>query len=153
MRDERGKVQVTVMAMAETRSGKFALVTGGGRGLGKAIALSLADMGIGIVLTWHSNGEAADEVVGQIRASGGKAAALQLDVAATASFDGFFDQLQEVLQREFDTTTIDFLINNAGFGQTIPIAQLTEGRLRPLRERSLQGCRVPDPEGIGDDER
>lgn len=114
------------MSKAERPTSKIALITGGGRGLGKAIALSLAEMGIRVVLTWNSNGATADEVVGQIRTAGGKAAALRLDVAATASFDDFFDRLQEVLQREFGATSIDFLINNAGFGQTIPIAQSTE---------------------------
>ena len=99
--------------------------------VGKAIALSLADIGIGIVLTLHSNEEAADEVVRPL-SSGGKGSALQLDVAATATFDGFFPQLQESLQREFGTATIDFLINNAGSGNHSH--RVTDrGRLRPLR--------------------
>jgi NAD(P)-dependent dehydrogenase (short-subunit alcohol dehydrogenase family) len=105
---------------------KIALVTGGSRGLGKDIALSLAKMGIGIVLTYHSNKKEGDRVTEEIRASGGVAVALQLDVSMTSSFDTFLDQLKVVLREKFGIENIDFLINNAGFGKTIPIESLTE---------------------------
>jgi NAD(P)-dependent dehydrogenase (short-subunit alcohol dehydrogenase family) len=105
---------------------KIALVTGGNRGLGKDIALSLAEMGIGIVLTYRSNKEEGDQVAEQIRASGGTAVALQLDVSRTASFDAFLEQLKTLLPETFGGEKIDFLINNAGFGKSIPIDRLTE---------------------------
>ena len=105
---------------------KVALVTGGSRGIGKDIALCLAKKGIGIVLTYRSNKTEGDRVVEEIRASGGAGSALQLDVAQTSSFDAFFDQLRTVLRDEFGVETIDFLINNAGFGKAIPIDALTE---------------------------
>jgi NAD(P)-dependent dehydrogenase (short-subunit alcohol dehydrogenase family) len=114
------------MKMGETQSKKVALVTGGSRGLGKDIALSLAKMGIGIVLTYHSNKQEGGRVADEIRASGGIAVALQLDVSLTSSFDPFLDQLKGVLRERFGTENIDFLINNAGFGKTIPIENLTE---------------------------
>ena len=105
---------------------KVALVTGGSRGIGKDIAISLARMGIGVVLTYHSNKIEGERVVDEIEASGGAAMALQLDVAMTASFDPFLDQLRLVLPEKFGARSIDFLINNAGFGKAIPIDSLTE---------------------------
>jgi NAD(P)-dependent dehydrogenase (short-subunit alcohol dehydrogenase family) len=105
---------------------KVAIVTGGSRGIGRDIALSLARMGIGIVLTYHSNKTEGERVAEEIQASGGVAVALQLDVAMTSSFDAFFDGLKAMLPQKFDSERIDFLINNAGFGKAIPIENLTE---------------------------
>src|SRR5450755_1145685 len=66
---------------------KVAIVTGGSRGIGKDIALALARMGIGIVLTYHSNKTEGERVAEEIQASGVVAVALQLDVATTSGFD------------------------------------------------------------------
>ncbi len=105
---------------------KVALVTGGNRGLGKDIALSLARAGVDIALTYNTNRQEAGDVVGEIQALGGKAAALQLDVSKVSLFDGFLDQLKSVMRESFGTGQIDFLINNAGIGKAIPIETLTE---------------------------
>ncbi len=105
---------------------KVALVTGGSRGIGKDIALSLAGLGIGIVLTYHTNKREGDRVAEEIRASGGKALALQLDVSTTTSFGPFLDRVKAALREMFGTENIDFLVNNAGFGKAIPVADLTE---------------------------
>ena len=105
---------------------KIALVTGGSRGIGKDIALTLAKMGIGIVLTYQTNKPEGDRVTEEIQASGGTGVALQFDVSATSSFDSFVDKLRVVLRETFDTDNIEFLINNAGFGKAIPIDKLTE---------------------------
>lgn len=99
---------------------KIALVTGGGRGLGKDMALRIAQKGIDIVLTYHSNKSAADEVVKEIQALGQKATTLQLNVADVTSFDGFMLELQNTLKSQFNAEKIDFLINNGGFAIHIP---------------------------------
>jgi NAD(P)-dependent dehydrogenase (short-subunit alcohol dehydrogenase family) len=111
---------------SSVQGNKVAVPTGGNRGLGKDIALSLAEMGIGVVLTYRSNKQEGDQVVEEIQASGGIAVALQLDISMTASFDTFLDQLKVLLPEKFGTEKIDFLINNAGFGKSIPIEKLTE---------------------------
>ncbi|MDJ1485337.1 SDR family oxidoreductase [Cytophagaceae bacterium YF14B1] len=105
---------------------KIALVTGGSRGLGKDMALALAGKGIDVVLTYLSNKAEADKVVADITQSGGKAVALQFDVAQISAFDGFLQQVKEALSTIWSTDTFDFLINNAGIGASIPIDQLTE---------------------------
>jgi NAD(P)-dependent dehydrogenase (short-subunit alcohol dehydrogenase family) len=64
------------------------LVTGGSRGLGRATALRLANLGVGVVLTYRSQRAEADRVVTDITDSGGTAVALQLDTAVTAGFEG-----------------------------------------------------------------
>lgn len=61
-----------------------------------------------------------------IEDSGSKAVALKLDVGDIKSFDTFFRQVTEVLQSKWQTSTFDFLINNAGIGGTISIANMTE---------------------------
>lgn len=105
---------------------KIALVTGGSRGLGKDMAFSLAKKNIDVILTYNNNQTAAEEVVKMIEDSGSKAVALKLDVGDIKSFDTFLGQVTEVLQSKWQTSTFDFLINNAGIGGTISIANMTE---------------------------
>ena len=62
----------------------------------------------------------------QIRETGQNAATLKLDVGEIKSFDDFVSKLQTLLVQEFETDKLDFLINNAGIGTTIPIADVTE---------------------------
>lgn len=104
---------------------KIALVTGGSRGLGKEMALRLADHSHDVIFTYHSQKEAADEVVRSIQAKGQKAAALILNTDDIASLTEFVNQFQQVL-KTLNTSTFDFLINNAGIGATIPFAEVTE---------------------------
>lgn len=105
---------------------KIALVTGGSRGLGKDMALSLAKKNIDVILTFNNNQIAAEEVVKTIEENGSKAIALKLDVGDIKSFDTFLLQVSEVLQSKWQTSSFDFLINNAGIGGTISIANMTE---------------------------
>src|SRR3546814_9389610 len=98
--------------MTTTKS-KIALVTGGSRGLGRNMALSLAKKGIDVILTYHSNQQKAEEVVAEIQALGQKAMAFQLDAGNIQLFDGFFKQLIERLEEQNSSPKIDFIINNA----------------------------------------
>ena len=105
---------------------KIGLVTGASRGLGKSTALAMAGKGMDVVVTYHSRAEDAQNVVVAIEEVGGQAAALQLDVAKTNSFDGFVTQLQQVLMEKWQREDFDFLINNAGTGVHIPFAETPE---------------------------
>lgn len=107
-------------------SNKIAFVTGGNRGLGKDMALALAQRGIGVVLTYHTNKTEAEGVVAEIKKSGSQAVALPFDVSDIASFDGVLTRLKEALQENWGVDRIDYLVNNAGIGASIPIAQLSE---------------------------
>lgn len=108
---------------------KIALVTGGSRGLGKNMALSLAQKGIDVILTYNSKKDEAEAVVAEIKQAGQKAATLQLDTANVKGFDQFFGQLKTVLQETFATDHFDFLINNAGTALYAPFAETTEEQL------------------------
>lgn len=105
---------------------KVALVTGGSRGLGKDMALRLAEHEHDVVITYQSQKEAADEVVKEIESLGQKAAALPFDSNDFLSLEKFVQQFKEVLQNKWNTEQFDFLINNAGIGATIPFEQVTE---------------------------
>lgn len=105
---------------------QVALITGGSRGLGKDMALRLAQTGCDIIITYKSKLEEASGVVAQIKQIGQNATALQFDVGQIKDFDGFVVKLQTVLSQQFGTEKLDILINNAGVGATIPIAQVTE---------------------------
>lgn len=105
---------------------KIALVTGGSRGLGKDMAISIARSGIDVILTYRNKEAEANETVKDIEALGRKAMALQLDMGDFASLGGFVQQLQQTLQSNWGTSNFDFLINNAGMGATVPFLQVTE---------------------------
>ncbi len=120
-------------------SKKVALVTGGSRGLGKDMALSLANKGIDVILTYHKSKEEAEKVVQEITGNGGKAAALQLDVSDIKSFDTFLLKVKDTLTKNWGTEKFDFLINNAGIGATIPIQQVTEEAFDNLVDTNFKG--------------
>jgi NAD(P)-dependent dehydrogenase (short-subunit alcohol dehydrogenase family) len=107
-------------------SNKIALVTGGSRGLGKNMALSLAKKGINVILTYHSKKEEAQAVVAEIEQAGQKAVALQLNAGDIKSFDYFFTEVKAVLKNTFDTDHFDFLINNAGTALHALFTETTE---------------------------
>jgi 3-oxoacyl-[acyl-carrier protein] reductase len=89
-------------------SGKAALVTGGSRGIGRAVALALASCGARVVVNYKSNAGAAEEVVRAIRDAGGEAAGVQGDVAASGDAERLIAATLEQFGR------IDLLVNNAG---------------------------------------
>lgn len=105
---------------------KIALVTGGSRGLGKDMALSLAHKGIDVILTYRTKESEAMELEKEIEAIGRKAVALKLDMADFNSLDEFINNLKNTLQSKWGTSNFDYLINNAGMGATVPFLQVTE---------------------------
>lgn len=118
---------------------KIALVTGGSRGLGKNMALSLASKGHDVIITYNSKLEEAQAVVAEIQQSGQQAVALQLDTADTKNFDSFYEQVKVALKDTFDTDRFDFLINNAGIGLNMPFAETTEESLDRLYNIHVKG--------------
>jgi NAD(P)-dependent dehydrogenase (short-subunit alcohol dehydrogenase family) len=110
-----------------TTPSPIALITGGSRGLGRSMALHLAEAGTDVIVTYVSGAEAAKEVIAQVQAKGRKGIALHLDVAKSGSFSAFVASLRaqlEVLGRE----RIDYLVNNAGTGLHASFAETTEAQ-------------------------
>ena len=118
---------------------KIALVTGGGRGLGKNMALRLAQKGISVLLTYHSQQEEAEAVVTEIKALGQQAAALRLDSSDVKTFDAFFAQATTALRQTFGTDRFDFLVNNAGTSAYAPFADTTEAQFDQMLNIHLKG--------------
>ena len=118
---------------------KIALITGGSRGLGRNAALHLARQGVGVVITYLSRAEEAAEVVAEIEALGGKAAAMQLDTGKTAGFDAFADQFTKTLSSVWEQDTFDFLFNNAGMGINAAFAETTEEQFDTLMNVHVKG--------------
>jgi NAD(P)-dependent dehydrogenase (short-subunit alcohol dehydrogenase family) len=104
---------------------KIALVTGGSRGLGKNMAIALAKKNIDVVVTYHSNKEAAGEVVKEIQSLGRKATAFQLDTSNINGFGSFLAETSSWLAREWGTPKFDYLINNAGTALHAPVTDVT----------------------------
>lgn len=105
---------------------KIALVTGGSRGLGKNMALSLADQGKDVIITYHTKEKEAEEVAQQIRETGRKAAVLYFDASDVNGLDKFIESLKDTLSKNWNTDKFDYLVNNAGIGATVPIADMDE---------------------------
>lgn len=118
---------------------KIALITGGNRGLGKSIALNLAQRGIGIIFTYRNNHQEAESVVAEIAQHGGRASAIQLDIANSSSLESFIVQLQDELRNDWSNERLDYLINNAGFGIHASFSETTEAQLDSLIAVHLKG--------------
>jgi short-subunit dehydrogenase len=97
-----------------TLEGKVALVTGAGRGIGKAVALSLARSGCRIVLASRTRDQ-LEQVKSDIRAQGGQALSIATDLTKDDEIQRLIEESQAAWQR------VDFLINNAGWGKRAPV--------------------------------
>ncbi len=100
--------------------GKIALVTGASRGLGKGIALVLAERGATVLINHLNTPEEAGELVQQIRSGGGNAEAFQADVSAAADVDHMF----AFARKHYGT--LDILVNNAGISRAQDIFETNE---------------------------
>lgn len=118
---------------------RIALVTGGSRSLGKNAALKLAAKGTDILLTYHSNRQAALDVVAEIEQKGVKAAALALNVGDSSTFDAFASEVAQVLAQKWGRTTFDYLLNNAGIGLNVPFAETSEAQFDELMNIQFKG--------------
>ncbi|MGG8468750.1 SDR family NAD(P)-dependent oxidoreductase [Rahnella sp. PAMC25617] len=118
---------------------KIAIVTGGSRGLGKNAIEKLAKNNVDIILTYHSQADAAQAVVQSVEAQGGKAVALQLNTGASGSFDAFVAQVKTQLQQVWQRDTFDFLVNNAGVGLHESFADTTEEQFDLMMNVHLKG--------------
>ncbi len=106
-------------------TGKIALVTGGNRGLGRDMALNLAQRGKDVIITYNTNKEEANAVVAEIKKLGRKAVAIQLNTGKIDGFESFVNTLKNSLKTEFGTERIDYLVNNAGFNKSVPSFEQT----------------------------
>ncbi len=113
------------MIVEEKNVPKIALLTGGNRGLGKAMAISLAKKGIDLVLTYRNDLQKALETAKEIEDLGQKAVILPLDLADFSSLDSFVTKFREVLDETWHTSGFNFLINNAGMGATVSFELVT----------------------------
>jgi 3-oxoacyl-[acyl-carrier protein] reductase len=112
---------------------KVAVVTGGSRGIGRAIALRLASAGARVVVNYHSNQAAADEVVAQIRDQDGQAVAVQADVSQVDQAQALIDAAKKEYGR------IDVLVNNAGTTRDTLIMRMSEDDWDIVIDTNLKG--------------
>ena len=115
------------------------LVTGGSRGLGRNTALSIARKGGDVLITYRSRADAADAVIAEIEALGRKACALQLDMSEPSRFPAFADSVKAALQETWNRSSLDHLVNNAGEGINVPLAEIREAQFVTLFSVHVKG--------------
>ncbi len=119
------------------------LVTGGSRGIGRAIALQAGTLGATVVVNYQSNEEAANEVVNQISNSGGKAIAIRANIGNTDDVNEMFQAVKEQFGR------VDVLVNNAGITRDKLLMRLTDDDWDSVITTNLGGafrcCRAAAP--------
>ena len=101
-------------------AGKVAVITGASKGIGAAIAKALAVEGAAVVVNYASSRAGADKVVAEITGNGGKAVAVQADVAKKPDIERLFAETKKAFG------ALDILVNNAGIYEFLPLEQITE---------------------------
>lgn len=114
-------------------SGKIALVTGGSRGIGREIALTLAGYGATVIVNYNGSAEKAMQVVTQIEEKGGCAEAMQCSVA---DYDACGEMIQSILDKY---SRIDILVNNAGITRDNLVMKISEDDFDAVLDTNLKG--------------
>jgi NAD(P)-dependent dehydrogenase (short-subunit alcohol dehydrogenase family) len=118
---------------------RIALVTGGNRGIGRAVVEALATAGTDIILTYRSGADEAKQVVEAVSAQGRRAEAIALDLTRAATFAEFAGRIHDVLQQRWGRDSFDILVNNAGFSGESALGTTDEETLDLLFAGQFKG--------------
>jgi 3-oxoacyl-[acyl-carrier protein] reductase len=123
-------------------AGKVAIVTGASKGIGAAIAKHLAAEGASVVVNYASSKAGADKIVNEIKDVGGKAVAVQADVAKKADIDRLFTETKKAFGQ------LDVLVNNAGVYEFAPLEQITEEHFHKQFNLNVLGLLLTTQEAL-----
>lgn len=122
--------------------GKVAVVTGASKGIGASIARHLANEGAAVVVNYSSSKEGADRVVNDITRNGGKAVAVQANLAKDADIRRLFDETQKTYGR------VDILVNNAGVYEFAPIEEVTSEHYHKMFDLNVLGLLLATKQAV-----
>jgi 3-oxoacyl-[acyl-carrier protein] reductase len=115
------------------RDGRVAIVTGGSRGIGRAIAVRLANEGANVAIIYRSNDAAAEEAAEEVRAAGAQCQIFQGDVATPEDVAALFEGVGEALGR------VEILVNNAGLTRDNLMMRMKESEFDEVLRTNLKG--------------
>jgi len=128
--------------MSKKLEGKVAVVTGASKGIGAAIALHLAREGAAVVVNYSSSKEGADRIVGEITGNGGRAVAVQANVAKEADIRRLFAETKKAFGR------LDVLVNNAGIYEFAPLENVTPEHFHKQFDLNVLGLILATQEAV-----
>ncbi len=128
--------------MSKKLEGKVAVVTGASKGIGASIALHLAAEGAAVVVNYSSSKEGADRVVAEIVGKGGKAIAVQANVARQADIQRLFAETKKAFGH------LDILVNNAGIYEFAPIENVTAEHFHKMFDLNVLGLILASQEAV-----
>jgi 3-oxoacyl-[acyl-carrier protein] reductase len=128
--------------MSQRLTGKVAVVTGASKGIGASIAKHLAKEGAAVVVNYASSKQGADRVVAEITAQGGRAVAVQADVAKQADISRLFAEAKKAFGR------LDILVNNAGIYEFAPLEAVTPEHFHKLFDLNVLGLLLTTQEAV-----
>ena len=114
---------------------KYALVTGGSRGIGRAICIKLASLGYTVIINFHSNVKAAEETQNSIEILGGKAELLKFDVSKKEEVDEALDRWEKAHVDDY----IEVLVNNAGIRRDSVLFMMSDDDWHSVIDTTLNG--------------
>lgn len=121
------------LATEKRLAGKVALVTGGSRGIGAAIALRLAEDGATVAISYNYSSKAADDVVAKIVKLGSKALSFKANVSSASDTEALIEDVSKALGR------IDILVNNAGVFESAPVDQIDLNHYHRVFDVNVKG--------------
>ena len=122
--------------------GKVAVVSGASKGIGASIAKHMAAEGAAVVVNYASSNQGADRVVADIEKNGGRAIAVQADVAKKADIERLFSEAKKAFGK------IDILVNNAGIYEFSPIEGVTEEHFHKQFNLNVLGLILASQEAV-----
>jgi 3-oxoacyl-[acyl-carrier protein] reductase len=128
--------------MSGKLSGKAAIVTGASKGIGASIALHLAAEGAAVAVNYSSDREGAGRVVAEITRNGGKAIAVQANVARQSDIQRLFSEAKRAFGR------LDVLVNNAGIYEFSPLEEITEEQFHKHFDLNVLGLILASREAV-----
>jgi len=128
--------------MSKKLEGKVAIVTGASKGIGASIALHLAAEGASVVVNYSSSKEGADRIVGEINGNGGRAIAVQGNVAKEGDVRRLFAETKKAFGR------LDVLVNNAGVYEFKPLEEVTADHFHRMYDVNVLGLVLATQEAV-----